>query len=478
MKKFYFISLLTFCLSIQPLFSQQWYSIPNPNGWQQPVGVNGTEVDVLKVINNELYLGGGFAFDSSQVSSCIQKFNANTITWYPLACGTYGVVHAIEEYNGYIYAGGQFITAKSCNPWPNDYIPNTNKLTKWNGVEWSSADSAFSNNIGGDFIYTLKYKNDLYIGGLYGWFPVSNGTAKCIVKYNGNTMDNMQGGVDGFPLSVRCMVVYKGDLYVAGEFLQAGGVMGYNNIARWDGANWQTLGTGVNGAVNAMAVDTVNNLLYVGGGFTQAGAVSTLYYAIWDGTNWFPLTAPSPNLAPAERAMTFFDGKLFVGAYSVVGSPMDTTLFYWNGSDWHWVPGPNEGVAALEVYNGNLYVGGYFSKVDTTTVNYIACYGNSCPGTPITLTLPYTGVYESQKENLKFKVYPNPAKQEINIEVTEPKNKEYMVRIYNPAGIKIMEQQFFRQTKIFTTGFSKGVYLVQVCEKDGKICHTKKEVIE
>ncbi len=477
MKKKYFISLFSFCFSIHHLFSQQWHSIPNPNGWQQPVGVNGTQVDVLKVINNELYLGGGFAFGSSQASSCIQKFNANTITWDSLACGVYGVVYGIEEYSGYIYAGGQFLTAKSCNPWPNDYIPNTNKLAKWDGVQWSGVDSIFSANMNGS-IYTLKYKNDLYIGGLYGFFPVSNGEAKCIVKYNGSTIDNMQGGVDGFPLSVRCMTVYKGDLYIAGEFQQAGGVIGYNNIARWDGTNWQMLGTGVNGGVNAMAVDTVNNLLYVGGGFTQAGSVSTLYFAAWDGNNWFPLPAPSPNLAPAMNAMTFFDEKLFVGAYSVTGSPMDTTLFYWNGSDWHWVPGPNEGVVALETYSGNLYVGGYFSKIDTTTVNCIACYGNSCPGTPISLTLPYTGVYESQKENLKLKVYPNPAKQEINIEIAETENKEYVVRIYNPVGIKITEQKFLRRIKILTTNFSKGVYIIQVCNTDGKVCHNERAVIE
>mgnify|MGYP001568276384 FL=1 len=263
MKKYCLPFLFTvyFLLPIA-VFSQQWHSIPNPNVpiMYGQTGVFGTEVDALKVINGELYVGGGLAFDSSQASNCIIKFNVNTVSWDSLQCGVYGVVSAIEEYNGEIYAGGYFSFASSCNPFPNYYIPNTNKLAKWNGMQWLSVDSNFSNNVNSD-IWTLKYKNDLYIGGTFAFFPVSNGIAKCIVRYNGSTVDNMQGGVDGFPLSVRCMAVYKGDLYVAGEFLQAGGVMGYNNIARWDGSIWQMLGTGLNGGVNAMAVDTVNNLL-------------------------------------------------------------------------------------------------------------------------------------------------------------------------------------------------------------------------
>lgn len=79
---------------------------------------------------------------------------------------------------------------------------------------------------------------------------------------------------------------------------------------------------------------------------------------------------------------------------------------------------------------------------------------------------------------IKFKVFPNPTKAEININVEVEENKEYVVIIYNSAGARIKEQTFSKQTKISTAGFSKGIYQIQVCDKDGKICHTEKIVLE
>ena len=103
-------------------------------------------------------------------------------------------------------------------------------------------------------------------------------------------------------------------------------------------------------------------------------------------------------------------------------------------------------------------------------MNYIACYGNTCP--------QGVGVNELQVLDLKFKVFPNPAREEININVDGEDSKEYMLIIYNSVGARITEQKFSKQTKISTADFSKGIYQVQVCDKDGKVCHTEKVIIE
>lgn len=295
----------------------------------------------------------------------------------------------------------------------------------------------------------------------------------------------MLGGLEGFPLDVIRMTVYKNELIVAGEFVQAGNGtgydMGYYNIARWNGIKWDSLGSGVNAGVSALEVDTINDILYVGGPFTMAGGIPVKYVAKWDGNQWSAVSPLPTKVEPI--ALKFFNKKLYAGISWSTGGPADTVLMRLDDSGWVPIFGPTGGsVEALEVYNGNLYVGGCFDKVDTTVVNEIACYGDSCPGTPITLTLPYA-VNELQVQSLKFKVYPNPAKNNITIETDLPagqagENKNFIVRITNPLGQKVGEKKFQKRIEVDVSGFGKGLFLVEVCNEKGVKRHTEKVVVQ
>ncbi len=55
-----------------------------------------------------------------------------------------------------------------------------------------------------------------------------------------------------------------------------------------DGAlgTWSALGVGTNDLVAALAVDPIDDTLYIGGNFTTAGAVTTSGVARWDGSTW------------------------------------------------------------------------------------------------------------------------------------------------------------------------------------------------
>ncbi|MFG0282988.1 MAG: hypothetical protein ACF8R7_01075 [Phycisphaerales bacterium JB039] len=63
-------------------------------------------------------------------------------------------------------------------------------------------------------------------------------------------------------------------LYAAGEFARAGDVLA-SNIARWDGADWSALGAGLDAPAHALAVfdDGRGPALYAGGAFSKAGAL-------------------------------------------------------------------------------------------------------------------------------------------------------------------------------------------------------------
>ncbi len=104
-------------------------------------------------------------------------------------------------------------------------------------------------------------------------------------------------------------------LVAGGDFTIAGGVA-CNCIARWDGSQWQALGTGMNGAVRALTV--FNGELVAGGSFTTAGGVPCNRIARWDGSQWQPLgTGMSGSISdkPHVYALTVYNGELIAGGY-------------------------------------------------------------------------------------------------------------------------------------------------------------------
>jgi peptidoglycan hydrolase-like amidase len=84
------------------------------------------------------------------------------------------------------------------------------------------------------------------------------------------------------------LTVYNGELIAGGEFTYAGGVT-CNGIARWNGSQWQPLGTGMNGSLRCRALTVYNGELIAGGWFTTAGGVTCNYIARWNGSQWQPL---------------------------------------------------------------------------------------------------------------------------------------------------------------------------------------------
>ena len=78
---------------------------------------------------------------------------------------------------------------------------------------------------------------------------------------------------------VHAVTVYNGDLIAGGEFTWAGAYQ-VNYISRWDGTNWQPLGTGMNAEVDALTV--YNGELIAGGRFMSAGGVEAKFVARWD----------------------------------------------------------------------------------------------------------------------------------------------------------------------------------------------------
>src|SRR5690606_37928930 len=124
------------------------------------------------------------------------------------------------------------------------------------------------------------YKGHLYVSG---WFEnVGDQRASYIVRWDGTNWNKVGSGVNGW---VSSMAIYDDKLVIGGLFSQVYGIAGTSYIASWDGQKWAALGKGTNDLLLTLTTDGKN--LYAGGAFTSASNTDgTAYIARWDGSKW------------------------------------------------------------------------------------------------------------------------------------------------------------------------------------------------
>ncbi len=131
--------------------------------------------------------------------------------------------------------------------------------------------------------------------------------------------------------------------------------------------------------------DTVNNILYVGGDFQQINNINTKGIVKFNGVKFDSLGAGfDPQwkgmfTGSQPRAMKMFQNKLYVtGDFVKAGKYYSPHFARWNGADWDTVnfrmrQGNTEGSAwNLDVYNNELYVGGWFDSIGGIKTNNFA----------------------------------------------------------------------------------------------------------
>lgn len=224
---------------------------------------------------------------------------------------------------------------------------------------------------------------------------LANGIARRIDDGWAPLSDEVRNGVGGLAFTAQAVSEARGDaLYVGGQFDTAGGIDALN-IARWDGANWEALGDGLNGPVLDIAVydDGSGPSLYALGDFTHSGNTELNYIGRWDGQAWRQV--PNDVGVGIERAGTRLavfdpgDGpRLYVGGdFLEIGSLRVNRIASFDGQVWRTLAGPmGEGLDRsgsggnrlydlISVQNGplaGLYAAGSFDVAGGRIVNRVA----------------------------------------------------------------------------------------------------------
>ncbi|MEZ6038753.1 MAG: hypothetical protein R3F29_14820 [Planctomycetota bacterium] len=200
---------------------------------------------------------------------------------------------------------------------------------------------------------------DLLVGGE---FTTINGvTVNRLARFDGTTWSSVGGGVtfSTFAAYVYALTELPNGDFVVGGFFTAAGGNAISHIARWDGANWSSFGTGANGDVRAFAQLPGGDLI-AGGSFSQMGGVMASKVARWNGSAWSPLGSGLPITVRdfAVRA----DGSL-------IAANADT--YVWDGTTWSLVAGNLDyQTSVVALPDGDIVTGGIsgsLKRFDATT---------------------------------------------------------------------------------------------------------------
>ncbi|MBC7772714.1 MAG: hypothetical protein H7210_09495 [Pyrinomonadaceae bacterium] len=199
--------------------------------------------------NGDLVAGGSFTLAGDAAASKIARWDGST--WSPLGTGITGgtnpAVYSLAVLpNGNLVAGGVFTTAGD--------VPAGN-IARWDGATWSSLGTGMS-GVASPRVASLAVLagGDVVAGGSFtiaGGVPANN-----IARWDGHDWTPLGGGLTGEnPAYVWSLqVMPDGDLIAGCGFVTTAGGMPANNIARWNGAAWSPLGTGIGGSVNSLAL--------------------------------------------------------------------------------------------------------------------------------------------------------------------------------------------------------------------------------
>ena len=330
-----------------------------------------------------LYATGSFTTNGVSGGSQIARWDGSA--WNEVGGGFQAnYSNVITVFQGDLIAGGYFSSAGN--------VAGTEKLARWDGTAWHSMDaqsSSFLNSIWDLAVYDDGTGEQLFVAGNYVDLN-GNPALDHIASWDGTSYSAVGGTIGGaVPLIVLDLHVADlgaGNLlYAGGRFLTIGGGAALN-VASWDGSAWSALGDGLSRSSGTAQIihmtawdDGSGMALYAGGTFNRSGAaVISQNVAKWDGTQW---TSMGDGFGSTVQELVVFDdgtGEALyaLGNFTDSGPTPVNHIAKWNGTKWEAVGDGVDGNAfGAFVYDAGegpaLHIGGSFTTASGLASNKV-----------------------------------------------------------------------------------------------------------
>jgi hypothetical protein len=360
-----------------------WTSIGTPLGFQGAAA----SVDSVFWHSNQLYVAGPFERIGNVGASSVARWDRTN--WFSLGGKTskgltYGVNNGLcllqvtgstAIPNG-LYAGGLFGQA-------GDVVVNC--IGRWDGTNWNAISNGVSGNwsgVNGQRVLALASDNtNLYVGGIF--TNAGNNYASGIARWNGTNWNTLGSGVD-YTVNSVC-VGSANNIWVGGQFTNAGGSFS-KGLATWNTSSQSWTHPGNVAGTNAIAYALVydgGTKVYIGGQFYSAGganATNIAYYDTADNT-WHAVGLGIVGGRVASLA--YAGGILYAGGtFTNAGGQLARRIAKWDGSNWSEIGGGIVGngaavVSGISVYGGNVYVTGGFTNAGGIIASNIAMWNGT-----------------------------------------------------------------------------------------------------
>ncbi len=141
------------------------------------------------------------------------------------------------------------------------------------------------------------------------------------------------------------------------------------------GQNWEAFSTSVSESIRRLYVDSLNDLLFIGGPFRYVNGQEMKGITSWDGEQFHALSFGADNCGNFNcnpiLPGAFYKGELYcsTGGYTSINGVYMNGICRWDGLEWDTVAngltyndGSGGGGGRMLVYNDELYVTGSFHK--------------------------------------------------------------------------------------------------------------------
>lgn len=339
---------------------------------EPPLGYS--QVYALAEYHGELIAGGRFDQAGGAAAKNLARWDG--VNWRPVGTLTVGtvdqlIVHAdvlwiragtaLFRWDGVTMTpapglGGPLVVHEGAL-----FTVTTTAIMEWSGSSWLSRGSATTDATLPHHL--LSYGGVIVAGGNF--TKLAGLPLRRLAAWDEGSWRSFDPSGQGIPMAntfVRALTTYQGELIAGGTFLETEGFVA-RGIARWDGAAWHKIGSGLSDWVGALTV--YNGELIAGGAFAFAGATQVKSLAAWNGTSWRPLGAGLSGLSDVTvLALHVHDGKLYVGgSFSRAGAVDASNVACWDGTTWSALStGMDDDVYTFATYNNELIAGGSFTQ--------------------------------------------------------------------------------------------------------------------